>query len=741
MISIPKYPLLLLSMILLTKFRLQAQSADNRASFQLAIHKTTTPIKIDGQLNEEAWSSGNYADSFWLNSPRDDVRASHTTKVIVTYDEYALYIGAILKGPTNYVIQTLKRDNDLETNDAFGVLLDPMGQKNIGYSFGVNAGGAQTEAMVSAAQNIFVNSVDESWDARWYSSVTRTNEGWIVEMSIPLKSIRFKEGKLTWGINFWRIDRQSNERHVWAKVPVQFNPTDLGFTGTLLWDQSPHKNGRNISITPYTLGSRFKDFENTPSVTNKLNVGGDAKVGLTPSLNLDLTLNPDFSQTDVDQQVTNLSRFSIFFPERRQFFLENADVFTNFGSFPDAPFFSRRIGLNASGAKIPIEYGLRVSGNLSPKWRVGVLNMQTKGDSLNPVQNYSAVALHRRVLKRSTFRALLLNRQVINRGDLDRTDYARNATGEFEYLSNDGRWAGKISYSKAFKDQVKTDNQFVVANMGYNGRKFQTALEVQKMGTNFSADMGFVSRLNNYDPVTDKVIPVGYTTLSNINDYSFYPHNKKVVRHWTGTENYIWWTGHGDLNEWYTRLRHFLFFRNTSQLRFRLNNDFVNLIYPFQVTQGEALPSGYYHFREFNLQFNTDLRKMLNYEFFGVYGSFYNGYKTTVRTAVNFRTQPWGNFSLGFELNDIQLPALYGNARYWLVNPKIQISFTNKLFWTTFLQYNTQIQNFNINSRLQWRYRPMSDLFVVYTDNYITENIFGPKNRSLVLKLNYYFQL
>ncbi|HEY5825519.1 MAG TPA: DUF5916 domain-containing protein, partial [Cyclobacteriaceae bacterium] len=389
MMSIEKYCLVFLAMLLIP-FRGYTQATDNRELFQLGIKKTTLPVKIDGIVNEEVWSVSSKADSFWLNSPRDDAKADHTTEVFMTYDDRNLYIGAILRGPTKYVIQTLKRDGDLEANDAFGVLLDPMGQKNIGYSFGVNAGGAQTEAMVSAAQNTFVNPVDESWDARWYSAVTRNQEGWIVEMAIPLKSLRFKEGKLTWGINFWRIDRQSNERHVWAKVPVQFVPTDLGFTGSLLWDESPQRSGLNASVTPYALGSGFKDFENKSSITTKLNVGGDAKVGLTPTLNLDLTLNPDFSQTDVDQQVTNLSRFSIFFPERRQFFLENADIFTNFGSFPDAPFFSRRIGLTPSGAKIPIEYGARVTGNLTSKWRIGLMNMQTKGDSLNPVQNYSA---------------------------------------------------------------------------------------------------------------------------------------------------------------------------------------------------------------------------------------------------------------------------------------------------------------------------------------------------------------
>lgn len=731
----------LLIIALLSEISLYGQTADNREAFQIMIQQTTEEIVLDGDLKEKAWANAEKVSDFWLNSPSDETKATHQTDVYVTYDQKNVYIGAILKGPTNYIIQSLKRDSELDDSDAFSVLLDPVGQKNLGYAFGVNVGGAQTEAMVSAAQGVFVKSVDESWDARWYSAVKQTTEGWSLEMAIPFKSIRFKESTDTWGINFWRVDRQSNERHVWAKVPVQFTPANLGFTGTLKWDKAPTRIGTTISITPYTLASATKDYENKTPIKSDAAIGGEAKVGLTPTLNLDLTINPDFSQTDVDQQITNLSRFTIFFPERRQFFLENADVFTNFGAFPDAPFFSRRIGLSPSGQKVPIAYGARLSGNLDSRWRIGALNMQTRADAVNASQNYSAVALHRRILHRSSIRALFLNRQAFANGEFNKVDYGRNATGEFEYLSNDGRWTGKASYTQAFKSSVKNQNQFVVAGVGYNGRLFQTNWELQKMGTNFSADMGFVGRLNNYDPVANQVVPIGYTTLTSGLDYSIFPKDRKFVRHWMGTENYMWWIRNGTLNEWYNRLRYFLFFRNTSQLRFRFNTNFVDLIYPFQVTDSEPLPIGHYLFQELNIQFNTDLRKRLNYEFFGVYGSFYNGTKSTLRSAVNFRTQPWGNFSLGFELNDINLPDPYGSARFWLVNPKVEINFTNSLFWTTFLQYNTQIQNFNINSRVQWRYRPMSDLFLVYSDNYITEGMRGPKNRTLVLKLNYFFQL
>ncbi|MBZ0246291.1 MAG: carbohydrate binding family 9 domain-containing protein [Cyclobacteriaceae bacterium] len=727
-------------LLIASVFFASAQTA-NRDAHKLTVQKATGTIKIDGIMDEQTWADAQGADNFWLNAPSDNAAANNQTIVKLTYDDKNIYIGALMMGPDNYIIQSLKRDGDLESSDAFGVLLDPIGQKSLGYSFGVNVGGAQTEAMVSAAQGQFVNSVDTSWDVRWYSEVSKTDEGWVVEIAIPFKSIRFKKGANQWGINFWRSDRQANERHVWAKVPVQFSPTDLGFTGSLDWDTAPQPTGMNVSITPYALSSVTKDFEKNTATKGDFDFGGEAKVGLSPTLNMDLTVNPDFSQTDVDQQVTNLSRFSIFFPERRQFFLENADVFTNFGAYPDAPFFSRRIGLDARGSKIPISYGARVSGNLDRNWRIGILNAQTRSDSISPSQNYTAAALHRRVLKRSTVRALFVNRQSITDGELNKTDYGRNATMEFEYLSEDGRWVGKASYNHAFKDGVTTDNQFMVGSVGYNGRLFQANYQLQKMGDNFTADMGFVGRLNNYDPVNNVIVPIGYTKSSTNIDYSWYPQNKNIIKHWTGLENYVHWVREGTLNESYTRLRYFLFFRNTSQLRFRLNNQYVNLLFPFQLTEGAPLPVGDYTFTEFNIQLNSDLRRKVNLELFAVSGQYYTGTKTTVRSTLNYRVQPWGNFAMGFEMNDIKLGDPYGSARLWLINPKFEVNFTNNLFWTTFLQYNTQADNFNVNSRIQWRYRPMSDVFLVYTDNYLTEGHFGPKNRAIVLKFNYFFQL
>ena len=210
--------------------------------------------------------------------------------------------------------------------------------------------------------------------------------------------------------------------------------------------------------------------------------------------------------------------------------------------------------------------------------------------------------------------------------------------------------------------------------------------------------------------------------------------------HWSGMENYAWLNTDGSLNELYTRLRHFIFFKNTSILRFRLNNNYVDLLYPFALTD-VPLPATSYNMAELNVQYSTDSRKSVFVDLFAVYGEFFNGTKFTSRVNFTFRRQPWGTFTVGLENNIIDLPDPYGNLDLTLANARVEINFSTNLFWTTFLQYNTQSNNFNLNSRIQWRFAPMSDVYLVYTDNYRVEPTFGPKDKTLVLKVNYWLSL
>jgi hypothetical protein len=390
---------------------------------------------------------------------------------------------------------------------------------------------------------------------------------------------------------------------------------------------------------------------------------------------------------------------------------------------------------------VPILYGARLTGNINPRLRIGAFNMHAQVDSTKSGQNYSAATFQQRISQRSFFKGIFLNRQGFDGSDKRKGDYGRNIGGEAEFNTPDGKWQANFGWLHSMKQGFSSKNNHIYGKAAYSGQRFRTFLEVQNMGENYFSDMGFTGRLVQFDPSTDRVVRVGFTQFSNMIDYYIYPKDhKRVNYYWSGLENFVWTNPDGTLNEWYTRLRYFIFYKNTAQLRFRLNNNYVHLLFPFNITD-VPLPAKAYNMTEFNIQYNTDVRKKTPLSMFVVYGQFYNGTKLTARGEATLRAQPWGNFTLGIERNDIWLPQPYGNVALTLANARAEVNFSTNFFWTTFLQYNTQADNFNINSRLQWRFAPMSDLFLVYTDNYRVEGLFGPKDRTLTLKLNYWLSL
>ena len=522
---------------------------------------------------------------------------------------------------------------------------------------------------------------------------------------------------------------------MWSPVPRPVDFSDMGYYGDLKWEKLPKKSGTNISIIPYTT-ARLNHVPGEDQV--EVSMGGDAKIALSSSLNLDLTGNPDFSQVEVDDQITNLTRFNIFFPEKRQFFIENGDVFASFGQGADQPFYSRRIGLDGSGNTVPITYGARLTGNATKDLRIGLLNMhsQTTDNALG--QNFAAIALHQRVGKRSLIKGLLLNRQAFDGSEAVESDYGRNIALETELSTADGKWLVSGGYLQSIKKDVDEDNEMYHGAVYYNGTRFRAYVEGRHLGQNYFADVGFNSRSLNFDPTTNTVQRLGYTQFGSMINYYIYPKNSKSVNfHWSGVENFVWANDGYGLTEWYTRIRHFIFFKNTSQARFRLNNNYVDLIFPFALTE-VPLPAKKYNMTEFNIDLRGDQRNKFIPNLWLVYGEFYEGTKFTLRSDVNYRIQPWAIFSAGIEYNDINMPQPYGDLSITALTSRAEVSFSTALFWSTYFQYNTQADNMNINSRLQWRFAPMSDLFLVYTDNYAVQDYFGNKNRSLVVKLNYW---
>ena len=739
------------TLLLFIVFRLSAQDfTDNQEKYHLKITKLSKEIIIDGLLQESAWDGLDMATDFWDKSPVTKRGADPKTEVKMAYNDHFLYVGITCYDTDKYIIQTLKRDVDYWQSDGIAIVIDPVNQRSNGFIFGVSPVGVQMEGQLSGSGG-GGSGIDRNWDNKWFSATKTFPDHWTVEMAIPFNTLRYKSSSKEWGINFIRNNSKENEYHTWAPVPQQFDGVNLNYTGKLIWDQAPPKAKGNITLVPYITGAATQDLLRDEKSKYKFNAGLDAKVALSSSLNLDLTINPDFSQVEIDEQITNLTRFSIFLPEKRNFFLENADIFSKFGIPPIRPFFSRRIGLDEQGKTVPILMGARLSGNITDRTRIGVLSMQTRETDVYGGQNYTTVAAHRRLFKNSLIKGIFVSRQGFADGKLHQGDYGRNAGVEMRLVSNDNKWNSWGSYHHSFKQGVSDKNFFYEYGGGYFGKKFNFLTDMITVKENYFADVGFVSRVASF--YRDTIIRSGFTQNFTFMDYFIYPANNNIINlHRFGFESFILFRDGGVFGDRFNRLRYFIDFKNSSSIKFRIDNQASNLIAILSITGDEVIQPGKYTYTQVNLEYQSDQRKSFVYEANIRAGGFYDGELTTYQLGISYRQQPWGNFGIKLEKNDIRHPTLSKTASFLLLKTRFEINFSQKLYWTTFLQYSIQGERFNINSRLQWRFSPMSDFFIVYTNNYdILNDKMNPftsktngllaTDRALVFKLNYWLNL
>lgn len=684
---------------------------------------------VDGLLEEDAWKNAEPAKDFFMVSPMDTSFAKVLTEVRMSYDKDNLYISAICYQPNarSYAVESLRRDFAYTKNDNFILILDPFDDQTNGFTFGVNAAGAQWDGLIFNS-----NGYDLSWDNKWYSEVKHYDDRWVFEASIPFKSIRYKKGIKTWGINFSRLDIKVPEKSAWAKIPRQFNVASLAFTGNLLWDNPPPDAGTNVSVIPYLLGGLTKNYQTNTSAKFKKEIGADVKIGITSSLNLDLTINPDFSQIEVDRQVTNIDRFELFFPERRQFFLENADLFANFGYSTIRPFFSRRIGLG-----VPIDFGARLSGSLDKNWRIGAMDMQTKSmdETGLPAQNFAVLALQRRVFSRSNIRFMFVNKQSVNYSALENPGkpafnlYNRNVGLEYNLASSNNRWVGKSMFLKSFSPQKNSDDLVHAANLQYTTKKWLLSWQHESVGENYTAEVGYVPR-TDYFKINPKL------------NYLFFPKAGKVLNHGPVFSSTYFFNRSFKTTDNESMLGYKFTQRSQSVFEVWASNNYIRLQRPFDpVNTGKgSLATGTEHvWKAGGFNYASEPQKMYTYSLSGQYGGYFaNGNRLNLAGDLGYRFQPYVNIAMSTSYNHIVLPQPWGVTNFWLVGPRTDFTFSNKLFLTTFVQYNNQQKNINLNTRFQWRYKPASDLFLVFTDNYYPSP-FAVRNRALVLKFTYWW--
>lgn len=373
------------------------------------------------------------------------------------------------------------------------------------------------------------------------------------------------------------------------------------------------------------------------------------------------------------------------------------------------------------------------------------MNMQTKGNDINPAQNFTAVTFNQQVQARSIIKGFFVNRETLGSEKIDLDNplekFGRNAGLEYNFIDKSGRWNGWGSYHRSFKPTITSHEYYSNAGGGYFSKKFNFILDAGTITENYYADMGFINRIENYDALLDTMIRRGFHLLYNESSYTFFPKkgpfNQFVIR----LENFAPLNLDGSLNERTHDLEFQFFMKNTSNLTLHFHQNQNNLLFNTSFTDFTPIPPGKYSANAVGLTFNSDARKKIYFKTDFETGAFFNGRIFRYEVSGNFRIQPWANFTIGLQQANLDFPEPYGSNKLFLIAPRIEINFSNNLFWTTFLQYNNQRNNFNINSRLQWRYKPMSDLFLVYSDNYFTDPFMKNKNRAIVFKMNYWLNL
>ena len=719
-------PILLIStsILLCSSTILFSQSRGiNRDKYQVNINETKEVITIDGLLDEPVWQTADKATNFQRVLPTDTGFAIAQTEVKVTYNESTLYVGIICYDPSpgKRPVESLRRDFNFLKNDNFIVFIDTYNDQTNGFAFGVSAAGAQWDGVQANG-----GTVNLDWDIKWRSAVKNYKDRWVAEFAIPFRSIRYNGGDKEWGINFSRLDLKTNEKSSWAPMPRQFATATLAFTGSLIWDKPIASSGPRFSLIPYVLAQTTQNKQALEGFKPKANAGLDAKVILSTSMNLDLTVNPDYSQVEVDRQVTNLDRFELFFPEKRQFYLENSDLFAKLGNDNLRPFFSRRIGLESS-----VIGGARLSGKIGNNWRIGLMDIQTAQNDTVVAGNFTVAAVQRQVFSHSNITAFLVNKQTMNLNNdvsLPGNGYNRIGGVEFNLASADNHWLGKAFYHQAFYPGATGNSAALSGNIAFTTQYLNAFLNQSLVGENYNALVGYIRRK-------------GYYELNPGFQYKFFPASSKIADHGPALKLDMFFDPSMNVTDRETQLLYQVEWMNKSILVVDAKEDFIKLLAPFDPTNTGGTPfatNEKFSWKEAGISFTSDIRKPLNFLISGRYGGYYDGNRLQFNGELYYRVQPYGSLAIVSSYNKLSMPVPYKSAEFILVGPRVDFTFTDKIFFTSLIQYNNQINNLNLNLRFQWRFAPVSDLFIVYTENAFPGN-YVIKNRGLVLKLSYWF--
>jgi uncharacterized protein DUF5916/cellulose/xylan binding protein with CBM9 domain len=704
------------------------QSPDGRRTVTAV--EARTPMTLDGALDEEVWRQAVAAAEFVQAEPHEGQPSTELTEVRIAFDRDALYIGVICHDtdPAGVIVNDIRKDFVAGEQDTFEVILDTFADRRNGFVFVTNAAGAKADTQIANEGR----DVNTSWDAVWTVATRRDAGGWSAELRIPFKTLRFERGAdRVWGVNFSRRIRRKNETDYWSPVPRVYNLYRAGLAGTLagLPDAS---QGRNLRIKPWIAADTTRPVAGA-SFDAGAHAGLDLKYGVTPSLTLDVTAKPDFAQAEADEQQVNLTQFSLYFPEKREFFLENSGTFY-FGDIPresrlgnnrfSAPeeemllFFSRRIGLTSSGEAIPIDAGARLTGRAG-RYGVGLMTIQTDPDGSAPGDNYTVLRGRRDVLGTSDVGAIFLSRQSTNSGDYNRV-YGADANFRFHRALSINGFLAKSETPGVSDGQMSGKGSIV-----WNDNFLHTQYSLLSVGDNFRDDIGFVKRTGIRKHFADFGVRPRPAALRRYGIRELHPHTRYNI--YTDQSNVkLTHTNHVAMSA---------FFENGAIIEYAWNPRFERILTPFKIRPDQSFQPGQYGWNEYQLLVETNHSKMVSASLDLTTGGFWSGTQRSTKLGVIVRPSYHLQFDLALQRNDIDLPFPMRAFVTNLVTSRIGYAFSTRTFLDTLLQYNTDLKQLSANVRFDLIHRPLSDLFVVYNEQQLTDQV-TPVNtgRGLIVK-------
>ncbi|MDG2090849.1 MAG: carbohydrate binding family 9 domain-containing protein [Gammaproteobacteria bacterium] len=689
------------SSLLLTTFltmSANAQDINNPEGLkEVKVTRVATAPVLDGNLDDAVWQQAEVIDDFHQISPGDGTEPSEPTEVYMIYTEDALYIGARMydSNPELIAAPVIRHNQGLPGDDRLVIILDPFNTRRVGYRFETNLNGVRHDALYDN-----VTSFTGDWVAIWDVATDTFDEGWIAEIEIPFKTLPFDPNIDTWGFNFGRGIRRRNEEMAWVSYNRSYNPSIVGLaTGLEGMDQ-----GVGLDIVPtftmnerrtFNPGDKESDFD--PSL--------DMFYRLTPSLNAALTVNTDFSAADVDNRQVNLTRFNLFFPERRDFFLNDADLF-QFGNISNTassnqagargtrenarPYFSRNIGIGANGEEVDLKYGGRVSGRVG-RWNIGTLAVRQDASLTVDASDLFVGRLSANVLDESTLGFIVTDGDP--QSNLDNTVYG----ADFRYLNTQlasGRQIeGNAWYQKSDTPGLDNDNASWGVNVSSpNNSGLRGEIGIKEVQQNFNPALGFVNRTN----VRDYSGRIGYTHFFNSDLWQ---------QSYTGLDVFRGEVINGGLQSEVLKFR-FLEAETNSRDSFDMGHTRYReeVLAPFTIysepSRAVIIPAGSYEYQTYDISLGTGNQREFSTDIRIEAGEFYNGDSTGAFTSFNWNQSRNFAMSINYDWNDVSLPQGDFTARLTSVNT--QVAFTTNLYWISLLQYDNISENMGLNTRIQW---------------------------------------